>query len=341
MCDYHMGCTQTNSAAVAISVAAGSKSVPDPVELRPLSTESEFAACVRMQQEIWGDTYGELVPPIILQIVQKVGGVAVGAFGEDGGLLGFVFGITGVKNGRLVHWSHILAVQPELRNSGLGRRLKEYQRDMLLPLGVESIYWTFDPLVAKNAYLNLNRLGAEVVEYVVDMYGRTGSALHALGTDRLVVAWRIAGGAESPGPIATQAAAESVGRTTPHTGSHLFTDTATHLESATTSQPAPDTASAGQWITALPAPIVNLAPSGVPFDSSAPLPSATRVRIAIPADLESVLRGEPDLAQRWQRAVQRSFLHYLDAGFRVTGFERAPEDGRCYYHLSAGGAGGG
>lgn len=267
-----------------------------PIEIRPLTTEAEYAACVRMQQEIWGDKYGELVPPIILQIVQKVGGVAVGAFDEAGRLLGFVFGITGVKDGRLVHWSHILAVQPELRNTGLGRRLKEYQRELLQPLGVESIYWTYDPLVAKNAYLNLNRLGAEVVEYVVEMYGRTGSVLHTLGTDRLVVAWRIAEAAAFAGAANTAAITGSA-------------------------------AAAG--------PIVNLTTAGTPLEPTAPLPSAPLVRIAIPSDLDAVLCAEPELARQWQGTIQRSFLHYLGAGYRVTGFERAGEAERCYYHLAA------
>lgn len=300
-----MGCTQADSAAAAISVAADSAAVPDAMEFRPLVTEAEFAACVRMQQEIWGDDYGELVPPIILQIVQKVGGVAVGAFDEDDTLLGFVFGITGVREGRLVHWSHILAVRPELRNSGLGRRLKEHQRDLLLPLGVEAIYWTFDPLVAKNAHLNLNRLGAEVVEYVVEMYGRTGSVLHTLGTDRLVVAWRIAG----------MDADSTAGMDTGSTAGATTVD-----------------------VTAPPAPLANLTEAGAPLEPDVPLPSVPRVRIAIPTDLERLVRVEPELARRWQRTVRRSFLHYLDAGYRVVGFERAPETGRCYYHLAAPGA---
>jgi predicted GNAT superfamily acetyltransferase len=236
-----------------------------------------------------------------LQIVQKVGGVAVGAFDEADRLLGFVFGITGVKDGRLVHGSHSLAVQPQLRNTGLGRRLKEYQRELLQPLGVESIYWTYDPLVAKNAYLNLNRLGAEVVEYVVEMYGRTGSVLHTLGTDRLVVAWRIAGDAGAVG-----------------SGGAPVGATASTIASAAAS-----------------APVANLTTAGTPLEPTAPLPSAARVRIAIPADLDDVLHVDPELARRWQGTVQRSFLHYLGAGYRVTGFERAGEAGRCYYHLAA------
>src|SRR5205085_3600896 len=135
----------------------------------------------------WGESFAEAVPGSILKICQKVGGVAAGAF-EVGGeerLLGFVFGLTGVRHGRLAHWSHMLAVLPEARDLGLGTRLKLYQRDLLLPLGVESVLWTFDPLEARNAHLNLNRLGAEVLEYVEDMYaGELGSELSkGIGTD--------------------------------------------------------------------------------------------------------------------------------------------------------------
>ncbi|MGH7505167.1 MAG: GNAT family N-acetyltransferase, partial [Longimicrobiales bacterium] len=97
-----------------------------------------------------------------------------------------------VEHGHLIHWSHMLAVHPEYRNHGIGRRLKEYQRDVLVRLGVEWMYWTFDPLVARNAHLNLTRLGARVREYVPDMYGDTGSELHSFGTDRFVVSWPVA-----------------------------------------------------------------------------------------------------------------------------------------------------
>src|SRR5215472_11571888 len=99
--------------------------------IRPLETPDDYRGCVAIQHEVWGDDYSDTVPPAILKIVQKVGGIAVGAFDEHGALIGFVFGITGVDNGELVHWSHQLGVRESERNAGIGRRLKEYQRDML------------------------------------------------------------------------------------------------------------------------------------------------------------------------------------------------------------------
>ena len=89
----------------------------------------------------------------------------------------------------------MLAVDREARDLGLGTRLKLYQRELLLPLGVEEVRWTFDPLEARNAHLNLNHLGAEVAEYVEDMYaGEMGSELRrGIGTDRFILSWQIAG----------------------------------------------------------------------------------------------------------------------------------------------------
>lgn len=162
--------------------------------LRALKSRADMDACVALQRATWGETYEDCVPASILKVSQLVGGVSAGAFAPDGRLVGFVYGLTGLRAGRLVHWSHMLAVLPEYRNHGVGRRLKQYQRDVLHGLGVETIEWTFDPLVARNAHLNLNRLGATVDAYVPDMYGDTGSALHAFGTDRFIVSWPVADG---------------------------------------------------------------------------------------------------------------------------------------------------
>jgi predicted GNAT superfamily acetyltransferase len=161
--------------------------------IRDLATHADYAACVELQRDTWGQGFGDVVPASILQVSQKVGGVAAGAFDAGGRLVGFVYGITGVKDGRIVHWSDMLAVRPEAQNAGLGRRLKEFQRRKVAKAGAELIYWTFDPLQARNAHLNFNVFGVRAEKYVRDMYGEnTGSDLHrGIGTDRLIVAWPV------------------------------------------------------------------------------------------------------------------------------------------------------
>jgi len=165
----------------------------DGTVIRDLAHQRELAEAVRIQDETWGEGFTERVPVAILLVAQKIGGVSAGAFAPDGRLLGFVFGMTGVRNGRLVHWSDMLAVRLEAQGRHLGEALKQYQRDRCREGGVETIFWTFDPFVARNAHLNLNRLGAVVEEFVPDMYGTdTQSRVHgALGTDRFVVSWPV------------------------------------------------------------------------------------------------------------------------------------------------------
>ncbi|MFL5448414.1 MAG: hypothetical protein ACJ8A6_02945 [Gemmatimonadales bacterium] len=172
------------------------------IVIRRVETQAEYEECVRIQDETWGAGFSERVPSAILKVSQYLGGVTAAAFdgaGDDAKILGFVFGMTGIRDGQLVHWSDMLAVRPEARDHGIGRRLKLYQRSLVAELGVTQILWTFDPLVSRNAHLNLNALGARVTDYVPDMYGAdTGSTLHqGIGTDRFVVAWDVSG-AEEP-----------------------------------------------------------------------------------------------------------------------------------------------
>jgi predicted GNAT superfamily acetyltransferase len=169
------------------------------VRVRPLTTVEDGRACVELQRHVWGWDQADVVPATLLHIVEYVGGLAAGAFDQHGTLLGFVFGISGVRDGQLAHWSHMLGVHESARNMGVGRMLKEYQRTALAALGIPRIYWSFDPLMAKNAYFNINRLGATIVEYVPDMYGTTDSPLHyGLATDRLVVCLETTGRATTP-----------------------------------------------------------------------------------------------------------------------------------------------
>jgi chorismate synthase len=161
--------------------------------IRPFESHADRAACVGLQEITWGRGFTERVPAAMLLVAQKLGGVCAGAFDDSGRMLGFVFGVTGLKDGKLVHWSDMLAVHPDAQGHKLGERLKEYQREQCRAMNIATIYWTYDPLVARNAHLNLSRMGARAEEYVEAMYGEgTNSPLQGdMPTDRFVVAWPV------------------------------------------------------------------------------------------------------------------------------------------------------
>jgi predicted GNAT superfamily acetyltransferase len=175
---------------------------PDTGEIviRMLSSQEDYEQAVSLQDETWGAGFSDRVPAAILRVGQKVGGVSAGAFDAQGTLVGFVFGLTGLRDGQLVHWSDMLAVRETARGHRLGERLKLFQRDAVRAIGVEKMLWTFDPLVARNAHFNLNRLHAGIAEYAPNFYGsNTGSPLHGnLPTDRCVAEWIFAAHAEAP-----------------------------------------------------------------------------------------------------------------------------------------------
>ena len=178
----------SHPARVSSATGAIAPDAEPAVTIRPLTFLPEFQACVALQQRVWGDGFSEAVAVSLLQAASYIGGLVIGAYSREETLVGFVFGLTGVKDGRTVHWSHLLGVLDSARNLGVGRMLKEYQRAELARRGIPEMLWTFDPLIAKNAHLNLNLLGARVVGYTPNMYGMTETPLHhSLPTDRFVV----------------------------------------------------------------------------------------------------------------------------------------------------------
>lgn len=267
--------------------------------IRPLASQADYRACVALQRETWGADFQDAVPPSILLVSQKVGGVAAGAFDRDDRLLGFVFGLTGVENGAVVHWSDMLAVRPEAQNLGIGRRLKEYQRAAVARLGARVIYWTYDPLVARNAHLNFNVFGVRVVEYARDMYGdETGSDLHrGIGTDRLVVGWPVA-----------DADLERRRRETRHAREHPGFRDAPILGDAER----PDHSAQGAI-------------------GRAPL-----LRIAVPDDVASILAADPARALRWRETTRAAFAAAFAAGYAVAGFVGAGDQAQGHYLLAVG-----
>jgi predicted GNAT superfamily acetyltransferase len=162
------------------------------IEVRSLTDQAEFAEAVRLQQEIWGFKEIELLPVRLFVVATKVGGQVFGAFSGDR-MIGFLLAIPGVRTGGLSYLhSHMMGVLPAFRDQGVGRMLKLRQRSDALERGIDLIEWTFDPLELKNAFFNMERLGAIVRRYVFNQYGTTTSHLHGgLPTDRCVAEWHI------------------------------------------------------------------------------------------------------------------------------------------------------
>jgi predicted GNAT superfamily acetyltransferase len=271
--------------------------VTEPFTIRPFASIEEFVDCVDLQEATWGVGFSERVPPAILKIAQMLGGIASGAYDADGGLVGFVFGLTGLRGGEIAHWSDMLAVRPGIRDAGLGRRMKEYQREIVLGHGVEKMFWTFDPLQSRNAHLNITRLGAVVREYVENMYGNTDSPLHkGIGTDRFVALWLLASErVESRLSDAGQTAEVSPGATDDSGGRHSDAPWALSVDAS------------GPW------------PRPVPVDG---LPGTDAVRVSIPSNVTALMHGDLGLAVEWRLATRAVFGHYLSQGYEVCDFER-------------------
>ena len=163
----------------------------DNVVVRPCAGMDELEQCVQLEVSTWGYADGDLVPRKMFLLAQKIGGQVFGAF-DGSRMAGFAMALPGYRNGMPYLHSHMLAVLPEYRNHGLGRRMKLAQRDDALARGIQLIEWTFDPLEIKNAYLNIVKLGAIARRYTPDFYGASSSPLQGgLPTDRLHAEWWI------------------------------------------------------------------------------------------------------------------------------------------------------
>ena len=163
--------------------------VGDILRIASLTELEDFERCVELQLAVWGYSDSDLIPKRVFTVAQRIGGQVIGAFDGEA-MVGFAMSFPGYRDGRAYMHSHMLAVLPEYRNAGLGRRLKLAQREDALARGIELMEWTFDPLEIKNAYLNINRLGAIVRRYKADFYGHSTSPLQGgLPTDRLYAEW--------------------------------------------------------------------------------------------------------------------------------------------------------
>jgi predicted GNAT superfamily acetyltransferase len=270
--------------------------------IRPLHAIPELREVIALEQEIWGaavpeDAVG--VPMFVAAL--KRGAILLGAY-DAGRLVGFVYSFPGLKDGQPMQWSHMLGVRPECRASGIGRELKLEQRRVALAMGLDLMEWTFDPLVAVNAHLNLRRLGVVVEEYALNVYGESVSPLHrGAPTDRFIAQWWMRSSRVQAllGGTALPAGADAV----------LDAPRLNEVERQ------------GEWLACVDYDLGRVEPS---------------LGVTIPARFTEMLSRQPEEARAW-RMVSRAIFHtYLGRGYRVTDFSFEPGADRGTYLLEAG-----
>jgi predicted GNAT superfamily acetyltransferase len=255
-----------------------------------------------LEREVWGYTDAEdVVPPPVLIVSVKRGGILLGAFDEAGVMKGFVYSIPAVKDGKLTQWSHMLGVTRDARDGGLGLRLKLAQRERALQMGIDLIEWTYDPLQALNAHLNFAKLGVVVEEYEENIYGVSSSPLHSGSpTDRFVAEWRLD--------------ASHVERRIAGAGLGLIRDAS--VSAAPLVNPSRQ---ARRW----------LAPGPVDLSLGAP-----RLLVEIPVGVTELQLEDPALALEWRLATRAIFQHYFSRDYRVVDFFLSRPSGRGHYLLA-------
>jgi predicted GNAT superfamily acetyltransferase len=275
----------------------------DSITIRAVTTLEECRQVAALEKLVWEFNDAEdVIPPALLIVSIKRGGILLGAFAAAGTLRGFVYSMPAVKDGRLTQWSHMLGVAPEARETGLGLRLKLAQRDHALRAGIDLIEWTFDPLQALNAHLNLTRLGAIVEEYEEDVYGQSTSPLHrGTPTDRFVAEWRL-NLAHVERRISAPAAPLMRDRT---------------VLSAVLLNPSTEV---NGW----------LEPPSRPVEAE----GQRRLLVEIPTGFTDMQHRNPDLAFEWRMTTRSIFQTCFGRGYRVVDFFLAREARRGQYLLA-------
>jgi predicted GNAT superfamily acetyltransferase len=273
-------------------------------KLRDLKTLDDFRQVVNLEKEIWGVGYDDVVCVPILAVTVKRGGVLIGAFERDR-MVGFVYSLPGIKDGKAIQWSHMLGVIDEYRNAGLGRALKLEQRLRSIEVGCDLVEWTYDPMQALNAHLNFVKLGVVVEEYAINVYGDSTSHLHkGTPTDRFIAQWWIR---------------------EPHVARRVESTTLALLRA----QDAAD------------APVVNLTrrseqPHGgrLVCESYDLTRSDRRLWVEIPTGFTEMQIEDPQLALDWRMATREIFTTYFARGYRAVDFALDKPGGRGRYLLA-------
>ncbi len=164
-----------------------------PWMIKIIENMNEMHQAVELQRLVWQESETDIIPAHLMNSAVHSGGLLIGAF-VDQELVGFVFGFPGFYSTpdgpRLKHYSSILGIRPEWQGQGIGFALKRAQWQMVRHQGIDRITWTFDPLLSRNAWLNITRLGAVCDTYLRDFYGKMNDVLNqGLPSDRFNIDW--------------------------------------------------------------------------------------------------------------------------------------------------------
>ena len=296
--------------------------------LKILDQPADMDAVEELQRSVWPASETDVVPVHVLVAAVHNGGLLVGAFektpsrGQSEPLLGFVFGFPGVYSTpdgpRSKHYSHMLAVHPDHRDRGLGFALKRAQWQMVRHQGFDRITWTFDPLVSRNAHLNIGKLGAVCSTYRREFYGEMRDGLNAgLPSDRFDVDWW----------VNTKRVERRLSRR-----ARLRLDLAHYLAGGAEILNPSRRDEAG-W----PHPAGSVVLPSSPGEGAGQAANTPLILIEIPADFQGMKSADPALALEWRLHTRGLFETLFDAGYLVTDFVHLPGgQPRSFYVLSHG-----
>jgi len=280
------------------------------VEVAELHEIGELTEAAELFIEVWRTPRAEApCSPALLRALAHSGNYVAGARLE-GDLVAASVGFLHPAGDSVGLHSHITGVRAEVQGRGVGFALKQHQRAWSLSRELRLVTWPFDPLVRRNAFLNLVKLGAEIVEYLPDFYGPMRDGINAGDeTDRCLVSWPLAGG---------RAVAASRGAATePDVDALREAGARVLLEEDAARQPAAADPGAASPAGAASPPGA-ASPAGEP-GASEPDPGSAALLVQVPSDIVAIRAADPGLASRWRRALRATMGDALGRGFVATG----------------------
>ncbi len=258
------------------------------LEIRPIRSLFDLKRVHDIQRQTWGYRDLMVIPYTQLISAQHSGGTLLGAY-VDGVLVGFVYGYLGMSGGSLYLFSQRMGVLPNMQSKGIGMALKLAQREQMLRQGIDLIVWTYDPLLGKNAMLNIEKLGGIVRTYVREIYGRVENPLQiGLATDRFLCEWH----------LLSDRVRERIHHPHPSPKPNDLLDNESYR-----------LVNYANWSSDLPRPIA----ADLELDDPVLL-------VQVPSNIQSIKRRDLAVARGWSATTRQIFESYFKRGYVITGF---------------------